>query len=153
MGVQYSLWGGSILNLGTERHRRQYFDDIDRFRLPGCFAMTEVGGWVLNLLQLPVWLGTGQMGQSIWDVQTEPQVTFLPSFHPSIPHSHPAAEARQQRGGAADRGDAGCAHRRVGRPREPALQLLPLPLLRWERGGGSGQGAGTGRAGRGRGSE
>ena len=42
MGVQYSLWGGSILNLGTERHRRRYFDDIDRFRLPGCFAMTEL---------------------------------------------------------------------------------------------------------------
>ncbi|KAK9869050.1 hypothetical protein WJX84_008987 [Apatococcus fuscideae] len=42
MGVQYSLWGGSICNLGTERHRKQYFDDIDKFRLPGCFAMTEL---------------------------------------------------------------------------------------------------------------
>lgn len=42
MGVQYSLWGGSVINLGTERHRRKYFDDIDRFRLPGCFAMTEL---------------------------------------------------------------------------------------------------------------
>lgn len=42
MGVQYSLWGGSIINLGTERHRRLYFDDIDRFKLPGCFAMTEL---------------------------------------------------------------------------------------------------------------
>jgi multidrug transporter EmrE-like cation transporter len=35
MGVQYSLWGGSVLNLGTERHRKQYFADIDQFRLPG----------------------------------------------------------------------------------------------------------------------
>lgn len=35
MGVQYSLWGGSILNLGTEKHRKAYFDDIDKFRLPG----------------------------------------------------------------------------------------------------------------------
>ena len=35
MGVQYSLWGGSVLNLGTERHRKAYFDDIDKFRLPG----------------------------------------------------------------------------------------------------------------------
>lgn len=42
MGVQYSLWGGSVLNLGTEHHRRRYFEDIDRFRLPGCFAMTEL---------------------------------------------------------------------------------------------------------------
>lgn len=23
LGVQYSLWGGSILNLGTERHRKK----------------------------------------------------------------------------------------------------------------------------------
>jgi hypothetical protein len=38
MGVQYSLWGGSILNLGTERHRKAYFDDIDKFRLPGKVA-------------------------------------------------------------------------------------------------------------------
>ena len=29
MGVQCSLWGGSILNLGTEAHRRKYFEDID----------------------------------------------------------------------------------------------------------------------------
>jgi hypothetical protein len=41
-GVQYSLWGGSVLNLGTEQHRRAYFDDIGAFRLPGCFAMTEL---------------------------------------------------------------------------------------------------------------
>ncbi len=46
-GVQYSLWGGSVLNLGTEQHRRKYFDDIACFKLPGCFAMTELkhGGY------------------------------------------------------------------------------------------------------------
>lgn len=42
-GVQYSLWGGSVLSLGTEKHRQQYYEDIDAFRLPGCFAMTELG--------------------------------------------------------------------------------------------------------------
>ncbi|KAK9811518.1 hypothetical protein WJX72_005162 [[Myrmecia] bisecta] len=42
LGVQYSLWGGSVMNLGTERHRKQYFEDIDKLRLPGCFAMTEL---------------------------------------------------------------------------------------------------------------
>ncbi|KAL4429343.1 hypothetical protein ABPG77_005117 [Micractinium sp. CCAP 211/92] len=42
LGVQYSLWGGSVLNLGTERHRKKYFDAIDRFQAPGCFAMTEL---------------------------------------------------------------------------------------------------------------
>jgi acyl-CoA oxidase len=41
-GVQFSLWGGSVLNLGTERHRRQFFDGIASLRLPGCFAMTEL---------------------------------------------------------------------------------------------------------------
>jgi len=42
MGVQYSLWGGSVVNLGTERHRKRFFDAIDRFQAPGCFAMTEL---------------------------------------------------------------------------------------------------------------
>lgn len=35
MGVQYSLWGGSVMNLGTERHKQQYFEDIDKYRIPG----------------------------------------------------------------------------------------------------------------------
>ncbi|KAL3157409.1 hypothetical protein ABBQ32_011884 [Trebouxia sp. C0010 RCD-2024] len=43
MGVQYSLWGGSVMNLGTERHKKQYFDAIDKFQIPGCFCMTELG--------------------------------------------------------------------------------------------------------------
>ena len=30
------------MNLGTEQHKEAYFDAIDKFRLPGCFAMTEV---------------------------------------------------------------------------------------------------------------
>ncbi|KAK4756466.1 hypothetical protein SAY87_006593 [Trapa incisa] len=42
MGVQYSLWGGSVINLGTKRHRDKYFDAIDSVEYPGCFAMTEL---------------------------------------------------------------------------------------------------------------
>mmetsp|Transcript_17649 Transcript_17649/g.28987 ORF Transcript_17649/g.28987 Transcript_17649/m.28987 type:complete len:690 (-) Transcript_17649:576-2645(-) len=42
-GVQLSLWGGSILNLGTSYHHNLYLDDIEKCRLPGCFAMTELG--------------------------------------------------------------------------------------------------------------
>ncbi|KAF8019074.1 hypothetical protein BT93_H3827 [Corymbia citriodora subsp. variegata] len=42
MGVQYSLWGGSVINLGTKRHRDKYFDKIDSLEYPGCFAMTEL---------------------------------------------------------------------------------------------------------------
>lgn len=42
MGVQFSLWGGSVLNLGTKKHRDKYFDGIDSIEYPGCFAMTEL---------------------------------------------------------------------------------------------------------------
>lgn len=42
-GVQFGLFGGSILNLGTERHHRRYLPAIGRLELPGCFAMTETG--------------------------------------------------------------------------------------------------------------
>jgi len=42
MGVQFSLWGGSVINLGTKKHRDKYFDGIDNLDYPGCFAMTEL---------------------------------------------------------------------------------------------------------------
>jgi acyl-CoA oxidase len=35
LGVQYSLWGGSVMNLGTERHKQEHFEAIDRYKLPG----------------------------------------------------------------------------------------------------------------------
>lgn len=42
MGVQYSLWGGSVLNLGTKKHKDKYFEGIDNLDYMGCFAMTEL---------------------------------------------------------------------------------------------------------------
>ncbi|XP_065876552.1 acyl-coenzyme A oxidase 2, peroxisomal isoform X2 [Euphorbia lathyris] len=42
LGVQYSLWGGSVINLGTKKHSDKYFDGIDNLDYPGCFAMTEL---------------------------------------------------------------------------------------------------------------
>ncbi|XP_057970388.1 acyl-coenzyme A oxidase 2, peroxisomal [Malania oleifera] len=42
LGVQYSLWGGSVLNLGTKKHRDKYYNGIDNLEYPGCFAMTEL---------------------------------------------------------------------------------------------------------------
>lgn len=42
MGVQYSLWGGSVINLGTKKHKDKYFDGIDNLEYTGCFAMTEL---------------------------------------------------------------------------------------------------------------
>ncbi len=42
-GVQFGLFGGSVQQLGTERHHRRYLADIGALRLPGCYAMTEIG--------------------------------------------------------------------------------------------------------------
>ncbi len=42
-GVQFGLFGGSVHNLGTERHHAKYLKDIGTLALLGCFAMTETG--------------------------------------------------------------------------------------------------------------
>ena len=42
-GVQFGLFGGAVLHLGTEKHHERYLADIASLELPGCFAMTEVG--------------------------------------------------------------------------------------------------------------
>ena len=43
MGVQFGLFGGSILQLGTESHHQRYLREVGSLALPGCFAMTETG--------------------------------------------------------------------------------------------------------------
>lgn len=42
-GVQFGLFGGSVLQLGTERHHREFLEEIGTMALPGCFAMSETG--------------------------------------------------------------------------------------------------------------
>src|SRR5581483_9086048 len=42
-GVQWGLFGGAVLHLGTARHHEAYLRDVISLRLPGCFAMTETG--------------------------------------------------------------------------------------------------------------
>ena len=42
-GVQWGLFGGAVLHLGTRPHHDAYLDDILSLKLPGCFAMTETG--------------------------------------------------------------------------------------------------------------
>jgi acyl-CoA oxidase len=42
-GVQFGLFGGAILHLGTERHHERYLEDLITGKLLGCFAMTETG--------------------------------------------------------------------------------------------------------------
>ncbi len=43
VGVQFGLFGGAILQLGTKAHHDAYLEDLVAGRLLGCFAMTETG--------------------------------------------------------------------------------------------------------------
>ena len=43
VGVQFGLFGGAILQLGTKRHHDAYLADLITGKLMGCFAMTETG--------------------------------------------------------------------------------------------------------------
>lgn len=43
IGVQFGLFGGAILQLGTKRHHDAYLRDVVSADLMGCFAMTETG--------------------------------------------------------------------------------------------------------------
>ncbi|MEO5854287.1 MAG: acyl-CoA dehydrogenase [Nocardioides sp.] len=43
VGVQFGLFGGAILQLGTRAHHDAYLRDLITGRLMGCFAMTESG--------------------------------------------------------------------------------------------------------------
>jgi acyl-CoA oxidase len=42
-GVQWGLFGGALLHLGTARHHDAYLADVITGELLGCFAMTETG--------------------------------------------------------------------------------------------------------------
>ncbi|MPQ97856.1 acyl-CoA oxidase [Modestobacter sp. I12A-02628] len=42
-GVQWGLFGGAVVALGSQRHHEKYLADIITNALPGCFAMTETG--------------------------------------------------------------------------------------------------------------
>ncbi len=43
VGVQFGLFGGAILQLGSKHHHDAYLEDLVRGELLGCFAMTETG--------------------------------------------------------------------------------------------------------------
>ncbi|WP_217136593.1 acyl-CoA dehydrogenase family protein [Leucobacter chinensis] len=42
-GVQWGLFGGAILHLGTSYHHEKYLPDVISLKMPGAFAMTEIG--------------------------------------------------------------------------------------------------------------
>merc|ERR1711892_1633871 len=43
MTVQFNLFGGTILKLGTERHHKELLAGIDNLNDVGCFGLTELG--------------------------------------------------------------------------------------------------------------
>ncbi|MCW2783639.1 MAG: acyl-CoA oxidase domain protein [Marmoricola sp.] len=43
VGVQFGLYGGAILQLGTKRHHDKYLAGMVKAEVMGCFAMTETG--------------------------------------------------------------------------------------------------------------
>ena len=42
-GVQWGLFGGAVLQLGTEEHHKRWLPGIMDLSIPGAFAMTEIG--------------------------------------------------------------------------------------------------------------
>ncbi|EFA74856.1 acyl-CoA oxidase [Heterostelium album PN500] len=42
-GVHFSLFGATILQLGTDEQREKYLKHVEDFSMPGCFALTELG--------------------------------------------------------------------------------------------------------------
>jgi acyl-CoA oxidase len=42
-GVQWGLFGAAVLHLGTEAHHDAFLPDIMSLKVPGAFAMTEIG--------------------------------------------------------------------------------------------------------------
>jgi acyl-CoA oxidase len=43
MTVQFNLFGGTVLKLGTERHHKKLLKGIDNLQDIGCFGLTELG--------------------------------------------------------------------------------------------------------------
>jgi len=43
MTVQFNLFGGTVLKLGTERHHKALLEGIDNLNDIGCFGLTELG--------------------------------------------------------------------------------------------------------------
>lgn len=84
-GVQFGLFGGSVLQLGTERHHERLLRAIGTLELPGCYAMTETAH-----------------GSNVRDLETT--ATYDPDTDELVVHTpHPGA-AKDYIGNAAAHG-------------------------------------------------
>lgn len=86
-GVQHGLWGGAIVNLGTEFHHATFLPDTIPVALAGCFAMTEIGH-----------------GSDVQSLQTT--ITYLPDTAEFEVHSPTPEAAKIYIGNAARDGRA-----------------------------------------------
>jgi acyl-CoA oxidase len=69
MTVQYNLFGGTVLKLGTERHRK-ILQGIEDMSVIGCFALTELG-YGNNAVEMET--------TAIWDAKTQEFIINTPS--------------------------------------------------------------------------
>jgi len=81
-GVQFGLWGMSIMLLGTQKHHEKYLAGTGKLEIPGCFAMTETGH-----------------GSNVRDLETT--ATFDRATQEFIIHSPTASAGKEYIGNAA----------------------------------------------------
>jgi len=84
-GVQFGLFGGSVHQLGTQRHHDKYLEATGRGDLLGCFAMTETGH------------GSNVRGletTAVYDADTEEFIVNTPSYEAGKEYIGNALHAR-----------------------------------------------------------
>jgi acyl-CoA oxidase len=109
-GVQFGLFGGAVLHLGTRRHHERYLADIAALRLPGCFAMTETGH-----------------GSNVQQLRTT--ATYDPSTEEFVVHTPDDAARKDYIGNAARDGRMAAVFAQLvvgGEPRGVHALLVPL---------------------------
>ena len=84
-GVQFGLFGGAILHLGTRRHHEKYLRDVITLELPGAFAMSE-----------------SAHGSDVQSVKTT--ATYDPETQEFVVHTPTPADRKDWIGNAAEHG-------------------------------------------------
>jgi alkylation response protein AidB-like acyl-CoA dehydrogenase len=92
--VQFNLFGGTVLKLGTERHHAALLRGIDALDDIGCFALTELGFGALFLLLCL--LGGGGEGSRV-GAQRACRGCGGQGFPPSFFHPHSITVGNQRR--------------------------------------------------------